>query len=135
MRIGLHTGPIVAGIVGVNKYAYEIWGDTVNIASSIEKSSEPGKVNISGSTYLLIRDKFKCTYRGKIEAKNKGNIDMPACLNGSRQVFCGRKDLRFFVCFSFYFVKNICYKVFPCKLLRLCFSFKFANKETGKNAF
>lgn len=76
IRIGIHTGPVVAGIVGVKKFAYDIWGDTVNIASRMESSGEAGKVNISGSTYELVKDKFKCEYRGKIEAKNKGQIDM-----------------------------------------------------------
>lgn len=76
LRIGIHTGPVVAGIVGVKKYAYDIWGDTVNLAARMEQNSEEGKINISGSTYELVRTKFNCTYRGKIEAKNKGMIDM-----------------------------------------------------------
>ncbi len=76
IRIGIHTGPVVAGIVGVKKFAYDIWGDTVNIASRMESSGEAGKVNISGSTYELVKDKFNCTHRGKIEAKNKGEVDM-----------------------------------------------------------
>jgi len=75
-RIGLHTGPVVAGVVGARKFAYDIWGDTVNVASRIESKSEPGRVNISESTYDLIKYKFRCTYRGKVEAKNKGLIDM-----------------------------------------------------------
>lgn len=75
-RIGIHTGPVVAGIVGVKKFAYDIWGDTVNIASRMESSGEAGKVNISGIAYALVKDKFMCQYRGKIEAKNKGEIDM-----------------------------------------------------------
>ncbi len=75
-RIGVHTGPVVAGIVGVKKFAYDIWGDTVNIASRMESSGEAGKVNISGSTYALVKDTFTCQYRGKIEAKSKGEIDM-----------------------------------------------------------
>lgn len=75
-RIGIHTGPVVAGIVGVKKFAYDIWGDTVNIASRMESSGEAGKVNISGTTYALVKDVFTCTHRGKIEAKNKGEIDM-----------------------------------------------------------
>jgi len=76
MRIGIHTGPLVAGVVGSRKFAYDIWGDTVNLASQMEQRSEPGKINISGSTYNLIQGVFVCTYRGKIEAKSKGEVDM-----------------------------------------------------------
>jgi class 3 adenylate cyclase len=76
MRIGIHTGPVVAGIVGVKKFQYDIWGDTVNLAARMEQNSDAGKINISGSTYKLVKDKFSCTYRGKIEAKNKGEVEM-----------------------------------------------------------
>ncbi len=76
IRIGIHTGPVVAGIVGSKKFAYDIWGDAVNIASRMESSGEAGKVNISGSTFGLVKDQFPCEYRGKVEAKNKGEIDM-----------------------------------------------------------
>jgi class 3 adenylate cyclase len=76
IRIGIHTGPVVAGIVGVKKFAYDIWGDTVNTSSRMESSGETDRINISGSTYELVKDKFICTYRGKLEAKNKGAIDM-----------------------------------------------------------
>jgi len=76
IRIGLHTGKVVAGVVGIKKYAYDIWGDTVNLAARMESSGEPGKVNISGDTYELVKKDFNCTHRGKIEAKNKGQVDM-----------------------------------------------------------
>ncbi len=76
LRIGIHTGPVVAGIVGTKKFQYDIWGDTVNIASRMESSGEIGKVNISQTTFEKVNHYFKCEHRGKIEAKNKGLIDM-----------------------------------------------------------
>lgn len=76
MRIGIHTGPVVAGIVGVKKFTYDIWGDTVNTASRFEAESAAGKINISQQTYDLVKDKFEFEYRGKVQAKNKGEIDM-----------------------------------------------------------
>ncbi|HSU27234.1 MAG TPA: adenylate/guanylate cyclase domain-containing protein, partial [Chitinophagaceae bacterium] len=76
MRIGIHTGPVVAGVVGIKKFQYDIWGDTVNLAARMEQSGVPGKINISEHTYEIVKDFFHCVYRGKIDAKNKGEIDM-----------------------------------------------------------
>ncbi len=76
VRVGIHTGPLVAGVVGLKKFAYDIWGDTVNLASRMEQHSEAGKVNVSGETYNLIKNHFKCTYRGRIETKSKPDVEM-----------------------------------------------------------
>ncbi len=76
VRVGIHTGALIAGVIGKNKFAYDIWGDTVNLASRMESSGEAGRVNISGDTYELVKDFYNCTYRGKIQAKNKGEVDM-----------------------------------------------------------
>lgn len=75
-RIGIHSGPVVAGVVGKNKFQYDIWGDTVNTAARMEQNSQPGKINISQSTFNLIRHQFKCEPRGAIQAKYKGEIHM-----------------------------------------------------------
>ncbi len=76
IRCGIHSGSVVAGVVGVKKFAYDIWGDTVNIAARMESTGEPSRVNISGTTYELIKDKFQCSYRGKLDVKNHGLFDM-----------------------------------------------------------
>ncbi len=76
IRIGIHSGAVVAGIVGVKKFAYDIWGDTVNTAARMESSGEPNKINISHATYELVEAQFNCTYRGEITAKNKGDMRM-----------------------------------------------------------
>jgi len=76
IRIGINSGPVVAGIVGVKKFAYDIWGDTVNTAARMEQHSEAGRVNISKTTYELVKDDFTCYYRDKIPAKHKGKVEM-----------------------------------------------------------
>lgn len=75
-RIGIHSGPLLAGVIGNKKFTYDVWGDAVNTAARIESSGLAGAINISKSTFDLIKDFFECEYRGKIAVKNKGNIDM-----------------------------------------------------------
>ena len=76
IRIGVNTGPVVAGVVGSKKFAYDIWGDTVNVASRMETNCESGKINVSENTYTIIKENFDCEYRGEIQAKNKGRLKM-----------------------------------------------------------
>lgn len=87
LRLGIDTGPVIAGVVGDKKFAYDIWGQTVNIASRMESAGHAGMVNISGSTYEYVKDYFICEHRGKIEAKNIGKIDM-YFVNGLKPEFC-----------------------------------------------
>ena len=75
-RIGIHTGPIVAGVVGDKKFAYDIWGETVNIASRMESAAEGGRINVSSTTYNLLKADYKFTARGSMEAKNIGDLKM-----------------------------------------------------------
>lgn len=76
VRVGIHTGPVIAGIVGKKKWQYDIWGDTVNLASRMESNSEAGRINLSHETYLMIKDEFDCIYRGEIDVRNGGNQKM-----------------------------------------------------------
>ena len=76
LRLGIHTGPLVAGVIGEKKFAYDVWSDTVNTASRCESAGVAGKINISGTTYSVVKDFFVCEYRGKIEIKNKAAVDM-----------------------------------------------------------
>jgi class 3 adenylate cyclase len=76
VRIGLHTGPVVAGVVGEKKFAYDIWGDTVNLASRMESNGEAGRVNISGPVYAQVMDHVEAQPRGPIQVKGKGQVQM-----------------------------------------------------------
>ena len=76
IRIGIHSGPVVAGIVGVKKFAYDVWGDTVNTAARMEQHGVPGAINISQAIYELVKEDFPCVYRGRIAAKHKGEVEM-----------------------------------------------------------
>jgi PAS domain S-box-containing protein len=92
LRLGIHTGEVMAGVIGNKKFAYDIWGNTVNTASRMESTGEVGKVNISGTTYEFISDYFDCTYRGKIKVKNiSEEIDM-YFVNGLKPEYSEDKD-------------------------------------------
>jgi adenylate cyclase len=69
VRVGAHTGPVAAGVVGIDKFAFDVWGDTVNFAARLESGSEPGRINIAQSTYLRVKDFFACSRRGKVLTK------------------------------------------------------------------
>jgi len=79
-RIGIHFGPVVAGVVGTKKFAYDIWGDTVNTAARLEEACDPGRINVSGAAREMALHEFKWEFRGKISAKNKAEMDMYYCL-------------------------------------------------------
>src|SRR5674476_6292 len=76
IRVGIHTGTVIAGVVGHKKITYDIWGDTVNTASRMESSGEADKINISGTTHEFVKDYFTCDYRGRMPVKYKGDLDM-----------------------------------------------------------
>ena len=91
LRLGIHSGPLVAGVIGEKKFAYDVWGDTVNTASRMESSGTPGRINISGSTYEFVKDYFECEYRGMVKAKNKGEVAM-YYVNGLKKEFSKDKE-------------------------------------------
>jgi len=74
LRIGIHSGPVVAGVIGTKKFSYDLWGDTVNLASRMESQGEPGRIQLTETTYQLIQEQFKCDRRGSIEAKGLGEV-------------------------------------------------------------
>jgi adenylate cyclase len=83
VRVGVHTGELVAGVIGREKFSYDVWGDTVNTASRMESAGAPGRVNVSRATYELLKDAFAFEYRGRVEAKGKGSVEM-FFVNGGR---------------------------------------------------
>jgi len=89
-RIGIHTGPCISGMIGYKKYTFDIWGDSVNVASRMEAAGEPGRINISEDTYKEVKDLFDCTYRGTQEVQKIGPVEM-YFLNGIRSPLCEDK--------------------------------------------
>ena len=93
LRVGIHTGPVIAGVVGINKFAFDIWGDTVNFSSRMESTSQPNRINLSERTYSRVKDFFECEYRGKVMTKEKRDFDMyfvkgvlPRLMEGERTI-------------------------------------------------
>lgn len=89
LRLGIHTGPLVAGVIGQKKFSFDVWGDTVNTASRMESSGTPEMVNISSATYDLVKEFFECKYRGKVQAKNKGEVEMYYALGINKELCLG----------------------------------------------
>ena len=76
LRVGVHSGPVIAGVLGTHKLAFDVWGDTVNLAARMESAGAVGRINVSAYTYHLIQSEFACSYRGRLSAKGKGEVDM-----------------------------------------------------------
>jgi class 3 adenylate cyclase len=83
-RFGINSGPVVAGVIGLRKFAYDIWGDTVNVASRMESHGVKNRIQIASNTYELVKDHFACEERGFIEVKGKGTMHA-FWLNGKKQ--------------------------------------------------
>jgi len=138
LRIGIHTGPVIAGVVGHKKISYDIWGDTVNTASRMESSGTAGKVNISGITYGMVKDYFLCEYRGKLPVKYKGNIDM-YYVNGLRPELSvdlkGIPNKRFFLKLQLLRLGDLEEKVFDDILKNLPESLHFHRPEYARKVY
>ncbi len=138
LRIGIHTGPVIAGVVGHKKISYDIWGDTVNTASRMESSGTPGKVNISGITYGMVKEYFICEYRGKLPVKYKGNIDM-YYVNGLRPELSidlkDRPNKRFYIKLQLLRLGDLEEKVLEELYKELPESLHFHNIEYAKKVY
>jgi class 3 adenylate cyclase len=138
LRIGIHTGPVIAGVVGHKKISYDIWGDTVNTASRMESSGIPGKINISSITYGMVKEYFLCEYRGKLPVKYKGNIDM-YFVNGLRpELSVDLKELpnkRFFFKLQLLRLGDLEDKVFNDVLKNLPESLHFHRLEHARKVY
>ena len=75
IRIGLHSGPAIAGVIGTTKFAYDVWGDTVNVAARLEAASEPNRIQVSGTMAAQLEDRFRMEPRGAIDLKGKGLVE------------------------------------------------------------
>ena len=138
LRIGIHTGPVIAGVVGHKKVSYDIWGDTVNTASRMESSGMPGKVNISGITYGMVKDYFICEYRGKLPVKYKGNIDMYFVKGLRPELTVDLKEIpnkRFFTKLQILRLGDIEERVFDGILKDLPESVHFHNLEHARKVY
>jgi class 3 adenylate cyclase len=138
LRIGIHSGPVIAGIIGHKKRSYDIWGDTVNTASRMESSGEAGKVNISGVTYMLVKDYFLCEYRGKLPVKYKGNIDMYFVkgLRPELSINLGTMpNRRFFLKLQLLRLQDLEHNIFPMLEQQLQESAAFHNPEYAKHLY
>jgi len=138
LRIGIHTGPVIAGVVGHKKVSYDIWGDTVNTASRMESSGKAGKVNISGITYKMVKEYFICEYRGKLPVKYKGNIDM-YFVNGLRpELSVDLKEIpnkRFFTKLQLLRLGDLEDKIFDDILKELPETLQFHNVEFARKVY
>jgi len=138
LRIGIHTGPVIAGVVGQKKVSYDIWGDTVNTASRMESSGIAGKVNISGATHGMVKDYFICEYRGKLPVKYKGNIDMYFVQGLRPELSVDLKAIpnkRFFIKLQLLRLTDVEEKVFEDILNQLPESFHFHNLAHAKKVY